>query len=284
VQGAGWLTTEELVWDDDGRLRTHAPSTYKIPACSDRPDIFNVALWDGREPRGDDLSLQGRGRAALHAGHLGPSGAVGRGGGLRATPIPRSMRPRRRNRVARRSEAARWALTSMPCAGPWRPTAPSRGWWSPTPGSSPREVGAAMLVWAAGNRGTIGGGALEWEATPPAPLARRAARASRHALGPDLGQCCGGAVTLLTEDWDDAAVAGLTGEVVARKASGDGPPLAVRRLIARARGQGVAPAPALIDGWMIEPRHRASRDVWIWGAGHVGRALVGYWRRCPTWR
>ncbi|WGW05064.1 xanthine dehydrogenase molybdopterin binding subunit [Tropicibacter oceani] len=48
VQGAGWLTTEELVWDDDGRLRTHAPSTYKIPACSDRPEVFNVTLWDGR--------------------------------------------------------------------------------------------------------------------------------------------------------------------------------------------------------------------------------------------
>ncbi|MBT8409895.1 MAG: molybdopterin-dependent oxidoreductase, partial [Alphaproteobacteria bacterium] len=48
VQGAGWLTTEELVWDDNGRLSTHAPSTYKIPACSDRPDIFNVALWDGQ--------------------------------------------------------------------------------------------------------------------------------------------------------------------------------------------------------------------------------------------
>jgi xanthine dehydrogenase large subunit len=46
VQGAGWLTTEELVWDAKGRLRTHAPSTYKIPACSDRPEVFNVALWD----------------------------------------------------------------------------------------------------------------------------------------------------------------------------------------------------------------------------------------------
>ena len=46
VQGAGWLTTEELLWDDKGRLRTHAPSTYKIPACSDRPDVFNVTLWD----------------------------------------------------------------------------------------------------------------------------------------------------------------------------------------------------------------------------------------------
>ena len=46
VQGAGWLTTEELVWDTKGRLQTHAPATYKIPAMSDRPDIFNVALWD----------------------------------------------------------------------------------------------------------------------------------------------------------------------------------------------------------------------------------------------
>ena len=50
VQGAGWLTTEELVWDDAGRLRTHAPSTYKIPACSDRPEVFNVALWGEANP------------------------------------------------------------------------------------------------------------------------------------------------------------------------------------------------------------------------------------------
>jgi xanthine dehydrogenase large subunit len=46
VQGMGWLTTEELVWDDHGRLRTHAPSTYKIPLASDRPKVFNVALTD----------------------------------------------------------------------------------------------------------------------------------------------------------------------------------------------------------------------------------------------
>jgi xanthine dehydrogenase large subunit len=45
VQGMGWLTTEELVWDDKGRLATHAPSTYKIPACSDLPADFRVALW-----------------------------------------------------------------------------------------------------------------------------------------------------------------------------------------------------------------------------------------------
>lgn len=44
VQGMGWLTTEELWWDNKGRLRTHAPSTYKIPLASDRPRIFNVNL------------------------------------------------------------------------------------------------------------------------------------------------------------------------------------------------------------------------------------------------
>lgn len=47
VQGAGWLTMEELVWDADGALKTHAPATYKIPCASDRPEIFNVTLWDG---------------------------------------------------------------------------------------------------------------------------------------------------------------------------------------------------------------------------------------------
>lgn len=55
VQGAGWLTTEELVWDDKGVLKTHAPSTYKIPACSDRPDVFNVALWDKGENTEDTI-------------------------------------------------------------------------------------------------------------------------------------------------------------------------------------------------------------------------------------
>jgi xanthine dehydrogenase large subunit len=53
VQGVGWLTTEELWWDDQGRLRTHAPSTYKIPLASDRPATFNVRLADwsvNREP------------------------------------------------------------------------------------------------------------------------------------------------------------------------------------------------------------------------------------------
>ncbi len=46
VQGMGWLTTEELWFDSRGRLRTHAPSTYKIPVAGDRPEM-RIALWDG---------------------------------------------------------------------------------------------------------------------------------------------------------------------------------------------------------------------------------------------
>jgi len=48
VQGMGWLTTEELVYDEEGRLRTHAPSTYKIPTCSDVPEDFRVALFKSK--------------------------------------------------------------------------------------------------------------------------------------------------------------------------------------------------------------------------------------------
>jgi xanthine dehydrogenase large subunit len=53
VQGMGWLTMEELWWDEQGRLRTHAPSTYKIPTCGDRPTVMNIRLLEGaanREP------------------------------------------------------------------------------------------------------------------------------------------------------------------------------------------------------------------------------------------
>jgi xanthine dehydrogenase large subunit len=44
----GWLTTEELCWNDQGRLTTHAPSTYKIPAVSDCPADFRVKLFSNR--------------------------------------------------------------------------------------------------------------------------------------------------------------------------------------------------------------------------------------------
>lgn len=46
IQGMGWLTTEELFFDAQGVLKTHAPSTYKIPACSDRPEVFNLEIFE----------------------------------------------------------------------------------------------------------------------------------------------------------------------------------------------------------------------------------------------
>ncbi|MFC3613671.1 xanthine dehydrogenase accessory protein XdhC [Lutimaribacter marinistellae] len=139
-------------------------------------------------------------------------------------------------------------------------------------GSSPREVGAAMLVWDAGQSGTIGGGALEYEA---ARRARAGAKGlSNHALGPEMGQCCGGAVVLLTETFDAQALDRLSDDVIARPVAGAAMPLAVKRLLAAARSQGRLPDPQLLDGWMIEPVARPSRELWIWGAGHVGRALV----------
>jgi xanthine dehydrogenase large subunit len=50
VQGMGWLTTEELWWSATGELKTHAPSTYKIPVCSDVPRDFRVSLYEGDNP------------------------------------------------------------------------------------------------------------------------------------------------------------------------------------------------------------------------------------------
>jgi xanthine dehydrogenase large subunit len=55
VQGMGWLTTEELVYDAQGRLRTHAPSTYKIPCASDVPADFRVKLFESRGNKEDTI-------------------------------------------------------------------------------------------------------------------------------------------------------------------------------------------------------------------------------------
>ena len=52
VQGMGWLTTEQLVWNENGALTTHAPSTYKIPTAGDVPEHFKVDLWP--EPNRED--------------------------------------------------------------------------------------------------------------------------------------------------------------------------------------------------------------------------------------
>ncbi|MCB5200062.1 xanthine dehydrogenase accessory protein XdhC [Loktanella sp. TSTF-M6] len=108
---------------------------------------------------------------------------------------------------------------------------------SQTAGSVPRETGTAMLVWPDRIEGTIGGGALEWEAIARARAMLRDGRAqSRQTvpLGPALGQCCGGSVTL---DYD----------------------LADR----------------------LEPPQGA--PLWIWGAGHVGRAIAATMAPLPEW-
>jgi len=52
VQGMGWLTTEELIWDDQGRLLTHSPDTYKVPAVGDMPQVFNVTLLKNAAQKG----------------------------------------------------------------------------------------------------------------------------------------------------------------------------------------------------------------------------------------
>jgi xanthine dehydrogenase accessory factor len=157
-------------------------------------------------------------------------------------------------------------------------------------GSSPREVGAAMLVWKGGQSGTIGGGALEYE------LARRAlnvseTRLTQHALGPELGQCCGGTVQILTEVYQLADLENLGADIVARAATlndtSGGMPFAVKRLLNDARATGSIPAPQLLAGWFIEPIAKPSRPLWIWGAGHVGRAMIDVYSPLPefalTW-
>ncbi|MHA1547210.1 MAG: xanthine dehydrogenase molybdopterin binding subunit, partial [Alphaproteobacteria bacterium] len=55
IQGMGWLTTEELWWDERGALKTHAPSTYKIPTITDRPADMRLALWAANENPADTI-------------------------------------------------------------------------------------------------------------------------------------------------------------------------------------------------------------------------------------
>ena len=141
-------------------------------------------------------------------------------------------------------------------------------------GSSPREVGAAMLVWKDGQSGTIGGGTLEYQAADAARTQNAPARLTHHALGPDMGQCCGGAVSLLSVIYDFQSLKTLNDTVIARSATGGEIPLSVKRCLATARSQGIAFESQMIEGWMVEPVHKPIRNLWIWGAGHVGRAMV----------
>ena len=151
-------------------------------------------------------------------------------------------------------------------------------------GSAPREAGARMVVGPDGGfRGTVGGGELEWRAIGAArdALSRRdapAASLSRFALGPDLGQCCGGSVRVLNEVFGRDRLDEVRA-LAAREAAG---PFGTRgrldaQLLARAIDDTVAPdGPAVeIEGDLVVERFRHLRHpVWLFGAGHVGRALM----------
>jgi xanthine dehydrogenase accessory factor len=152
-------------------------------------------------------------------------------------------------------------------------------------GSSPREVGARMVVAPDGAfTGTIGGGALEWGA-----LAEAQALLARHdgpaitrldrALGPDLGQCCGGRVLLTIERFgvaDRQAIAPLAN--AERSAvlttvgiiSNDG--RLARRVVEA--GSAAAAYDVQPDGHVIERFGEEPTAFYLFGAGHVGRALV----------
>ncbi len=153
-------------------------------------------------------------------------------------------------------------------------------------GSAPRDAGTSMLIWAEGTSGTIGGGTLEYRAIAEAREMLASGSALRHRavpLGPALGQCCGGSVTLVWERFDMGTLpASLP---FARPL---GPAEALPETVAR-KAKGLQPGalPSEIDGWLIEAAPAQRRPLWIWGAGHVGRALVDVLRPLPdfgiTW-
>lgn len=163
-------------------------------------------------------------------------------------------------------------------------------------GSAPREPGAAMTVWADGFDGTIGGGALEFEALAEARR-RLAADAPdgtvSYPLGPALAQCCGGAATLAFERWDieklgaapDPEITALFARPLGRAAE---EPLPIRSLRKAARS-GKGAAFLFLPGdppWLAEPLRPALTPLWVWGAGHVGRAVVRVFDGLPfavTW-
>jgi xanthine dehydrogenase accessory factor len=151
-------------------------------------------------------------------------------------------------------------------------------------GSSPREAGARMVVRPSGGfHGTIGGGALEFAALDAAQAALRAGRgpALRRslALGPELGQCCGGRVewrveTFDARDLDDLSTLAIAeGGGSARLEARLGPDGRVERAL-QAGEDDARRTWRLGDGGWVETIGTSVRAVYLFGAGHVGRALA----------
>jgi len=151
-------------------------------------------------------------------------------------------------------------------------------------GSGPREAGARMLVGEARLSGTIGGGELEWRAIAAArDLLRKGAegRVLTNALGPELGQCCGGVVTLAFEPFAASDLAWVRRlAAAAREPAGAGRTLAISASGTVTRDIVAAPPAAFeaeIYGESLALAERVIPDVtplWLFGAGHVGRAVV----------
>jgi xanthine dehydrogenase accessory factor len=149
-------------------------------------------------------------------------------------------------------------------------------------GSSPREAGARMAVRPDGAlAGTIGGGTLEWMALADAQrlLSSGTPRGEQRvrALGPDLGQCCGGRVRVRIETFDRDDLPVLSGFAAPETLTTAGTQAADGRL-ARALSNHVVPAGARLvrraDGTTLETFGTAPTPLLLFGAGHVGRALV----------
>ncbi|MGH2340491.1 xanthine dehydrogenase accessory protein XdhC [Segnochrobactraceae bacterium EtOH-i3] len=154
-------------------------------------------------------------------------------------------------------------------------------------GSTPREAGARMAVGRDGGfSGTIGGGALEWQALAFAQSEMAAgvprARLRTIALGPELGQCCGGRVTVLVETFAAADLPALAPMLAAEKegpfstvAGRDAAGRFVRQVVAEAGGDPAAGTARLTADGRLEERFGITRrPLYLFGAGHVGRALV----------
>jgi xanthine dehydrogenase accessory factor len=150
-------------------------------------------------------------------------------------------------------------------------------------GSSPREAGARMVVRPSGGfHGTIGGGALEFAALEAANEALRKGRgpAERRslALGPELGQCCGGRVEWRVEVFDQRDLDDLSPLAIAE--SGVSATLSARLgldgRIQRTLGSSASERKLarLADESWTESLGVLARPVYLFGAGHVGRALA----------
>lgn len=140
-------------------------------------------------------------------------------------------------------------------------------------GSTPRDAGTSMLVWADGQSGTIGGGALEQQVTDFARTVDKPT-AINIPLGPALGQCCGGNVVVVFEPFSIKTLP-TDAEAYIRRINGESDrPLALKKLRKSIHNSGQNPNLVWLDGWLFEPLSNPKTSLWVYGAGHVGRAIV----------